>query len=641
MYVIGTAGHVDHGKSSLVKALTGIDPDRLREEKEREMTIVLGFAWLTLPNGEQVGIVDVPGHKDFIRNMLAGIGGIDAALLVIAADEGIMPQTREHLDILNLLQVHGGVIALTKKDLVEDLEWLELVEADVMEQVDGTCMENAPIIPVSARTGEGLDELVAALQACLKAIPPRADRGRPRLGIDRAFTIAGFGTVVTGTLTDGTLRVGQEVELVPSGLKARIRGLQTHKAKIEEAMPGSRVAVNLSGVGKEEIQNGDVVTLPGWLKATTLVDVQLVYVPDAPRALKHNEAVDFFCGTAEVPARVRLLGTQSLAPGETGWAQLRLSQPVALVRGDRFVVRWLSPSLTVGGGVVIDPAPRRRHRRFREEVIVRLETMMHGTPEEIVMQALERQQPCEARELMKRLTLPDDVARGAVQAMLSSGQVLALDAVAESVSLPTPENSGRFLVSAPGWRELSERMRAALVAYHRAYPLRRGMPREELRSRLQERLPGLSGRLFNQIVERALREGIVGTNESAVWDVEHRVVFSPEQQQQVDMLLAEFARSPYTTPSVAECTSRLGAELFDALIQDGTFVRLNSEVVYLSKTMAEIRARVIETIRREGSITVAQVRDLFSASRKYALAFMEYLDDQHVTRRVGDARVLR
>jgi selenocysteine-specific elongation factor len=641
MHVIGTAGHVDHGKSTLVEALTGIDPDRLREEKEREMTIVLGFAWFTLPNGEPVGIIDVPGHKDFIKNMLAGVGGIDAALLVVAADEGIMPQTREHLAILDLLQVHGGVIALTKVDLVDDPEWLELVTADVMEQVEGTCLEDAAIVPVSARSGQGLDVLMDELQKCLQGVPERADRGRPRMPIDRVFTISGFGTVVTGTLIDGTLHVGQEVEILPSGHRARIRGLQTHKTKIDEAVPGSRVAINLSGVRMDEVSIGEVVTVPGWLHDTTLVDVQLNYLADAPQPLKHNTEVDFFSGAAEVPARVRLLGADALAPGETGWAQLRLRDPVPLVRGDRFIIRWLSPSVTVGGGVVVNPAPRRRYRRFRPEVIERLETLAHGTPEEIILQALEQQQPVEARELVRRLTLPVEAVERVLNEMLAAGQVLIVDEPGQESTLAHAASSNRFLVSAFGWREITERMRSALEAYHTSYPLRRGMPREELRSRLQERIPGLSGRLYNQMVERAVQEGVIGEDEASIWAAGHAVQFSPAQQQKVDDLLAAFRRAPYATPAPADCIAQLGEELFNALLENGTLVRLSADVVFLHETVVEMQVRVTAHLQREGSITVAQVRDLFNTSRKYALALMEYLDEQRVTRRVGDARVLR
>jgi selenocysteine-specific elongation factor len=438
------------------------------------------------------------------------------------------------------------------------------------------------------------------------------------------------------------MRVGQEVEVLPTGRRARIRGLQTHKHKIEEAVPGSRVAINLSGVGKDEISTGDVVTLPGWLRSTVLVDVQLHYLPGAPQVLRHNTEVDFFHGAAEVPARVRLLGVEALAPGERGWAQLRLSRPGALVRGDRFILRWLSPSITVGGGIVVDPAPGRRHRRFRPDVIKRLETLAHGTPEDIVLQALEANQPCEARQLVQRLTLSTEAVEGALNVLLAEGQVLILDdPEGEVQQLARPQASARFLLSAFGWREIVERMRAALNTYHTAYPLRQGMPREELRSRLQERSPGLGGRLFNQLIAFAEQKGIAGQNETSVWMADHAVSFTPEQQAQVDKLLQQFRRSSYTSPSVAESVAQVGEDVFAALVGRGTLVRLSDDVVYLEETVSEMKGRVVDHIRREGAVTIAQVRDLFGASRKYALALMEYLDEQRVTRRVGDTRVLR
>jgi selenocysteine-specific elongation factor len=642
MHVIGTAGHVDHGKSTLVEALTGIDPDRLREEKERQMTIVLGFAWLTMPDGESVGIIDVPGHQDFIRNMLSGVGGIDAALLVIAADEGVMPQTREHLAILDLLQVQGGVIALTKVDLVEDPEWIELVEADVAEQVEGTVLADAPMIAVSAYTGEGLDELVAALAACLRKIPPRSNMGRPRLSVDRVFTIAGFGTVVTGTLIGGSLQIGQEVEILPSARPARVRGLQTHGSKIEEATPGSRVAINLTGLSKDEVSTGDVVTVPGWLRPTMLIDAQLHYLADATRPLRHNTQVDFFCGAAEIPARVRLLGADALAPGETGWVQIRLSRPTAVVRGDRFIIRRLSPSATIGGGMVLDPAPRRRYRRFRPEVIERLETLAHGSPEEIVLQALARREPREVRALVSELSLSRQSTLDALQSMLDDQRVLIVDAaVGEETRLERPGMDARYVVSASGWQQIRGWMYEALVAYHSSYPLRRGMPREELRSRLQEHVQELGGRLFGQIVARAVAEGLVEEDEALVWTAEHEVRLTPDQQARVEALLEEFRKAPYTPPAVSECTERLGEQLFYTLLENGTLVRISPEIVYRAETLQEMRERVVDLIRAEGSATVAQVRDLFGASRKYIVALMEYLDQERVTRRVGDARVLR
>lgn len=637
MWVIGTAGHVDHGKSTLVKALTGIDPDRLKEEKEREMTIDLGFAWLSLPSGESAGIVDVPGHKDFIKNMLAGVGSIDAALLVIAADEGVMPQTREHLAILDLLQVKSGVVAITKTDLAEDDEWLELIEAEVVEVLlEETSLEGAPIVRVSAKTGTGLDALVKELDHVLQATAERPDLGRPRLPIDRVFTIAGFGTVVTGTLSDGQFQVGQEVEIQPSRLKARVRGLQTHKQKQEVAVPGSRVAINLTGVSTDQVRRGEVVTVPGWLRPTRLIDARLRYLPDAPHPLKHNAEVEFFSGAAEALARVRLLDRKTLSPGETGWVQLRLNQPAALSKSDRFIIRQPSPSLTIGGGMVVNAHPRRRYKRFRPEVIVQLETQAHGTPEEIVLQTLEARQPSEARDVINRSGLSAQSASEALNKLLSDSQVFVLTSKKASNQLDNPARSAVFVVSHTGWHALSERLARMLQEYHRQYPLRQGMPREEMKSRL--RFPT---RLFNEVVSRATSEDKIAGDETTLWLPEHRVEFTPAQQRRVDQLLAAFRKEPYTTPSVADCVGQVGEDVFNALLEQGLLYRVSEDVVFLTETYREMVDKVAAHLEEHGTITIAQVRDMFGASRKYALGLMGHLDERKVTKRVGDERVLR
>ncbi|MXY59230.1 MAG: selenocysteine-specific translation elongation factor, partial [Chloroflexi bacterium] len=368
MYVIGTAGHVDHGKSTLVQALTGIDPDRLAEEKRRGMTIDLGFAWVTLPSGREVSIVDVPGHERFIKNMLAGVGGIDLALLIVAADESVMPQTREHLAILDLLGVRRGLAVITKADLA-DADILALVQLEVEELLAATTLAGSPVHAVSATTGEGVPELAAAIDAALDETQQRRDVGRPRLPVDRSFAVAGFGTVVTGTLIDGSLEAGQPVEIVPGGVQARIRGLQSHRQKIDAASPGNRVAVNLSGVSAQEIARGGVLTRPGWLRATRAVDVRLHMLSDAPHGIRHNFPATFHAFAAEAPAKVRLLEEDELAPGGEAWAQLWLEEPVAVVRGDHFVLR--SADATLGGGTVVD-VDVKRHRRRRALLFERL-----------------------------------------------------------------------------------------------------------------------------------------------------------------------------------------------------------------------------------------------------------------------------
>lgn len=634
MRVIGTAGHVDHGKSTLVHALTGMDPDRLKEEKEREMTIDLGFAWLKLPSGRKVSIVDVPGHEDFIKNMLAGVGGIDLALFVVAADEGVMPQTREHLAILDLLQVQDGVIALTKSDLVEDPQWLELVQEEVRKELAGSVLENAKIIPVSARTGQGLPDLLNELDRLLQSPPRRVETGRPRLPIDRVFTIAGFGTIVTGTLIDGRLHSGEEVEILPAKIKARVRGLQIHKAKAEVAIPPSRVAVNLAGVSKDQLQRGDVLTTPGWLRPTSLLDARLRMLKDAPRPLAHNTVVDFFTGTAQCQARVRLLDRKELKPSEESWVQFILSAPVVVVKGDRFIIRQASPSLTLGGGTVVDPFPQRRHRRFQSEVLNRLEQLIRGAPEEVLLQELEREQPCEAAALVAHSTLGTEKAKQALCLLLKSGQVVLLDTTATDFdSVPA---SSKYVMSVSAWESLLERMTALLREYHQRYPLRAGMPREELKSRLH-----VPARAFNEIVTKAARQGTLGETETVLFLSEHRVVFTPEQQCKINELLRVFQKNPYSPPSLAESEVLVGTEVLAALIEQGKLVKVSDTVLFSAEAYQTMIQAVVDHLKREGRITLAQVRDMFTTSRKYAQALLEHLDDKRITKRIGDERILR
>ncbi len=625
MRVIGTAGHVDHGKSTLVTALTGINPDRLKEEREREMTIDLGFAWLTLPDGEPISIIDVPGHEDFIKNMLAGVGGIDAALLVVAADEGVMPQTREHVDILNLLQVRSGVVALTKIDLIDDPEWLDLVREEIREYLADTSLAKAPVIPVSARSGEGVEALLNALQVALEQAPPRPDRGRPRLPVDRVFTLAGFGTIVTGTLSDGTLHVGQEVEVLPGGLRSRIRGLQTHRQRVDVAAPGSRVALNLVGLDVSDLQRGDVVAAPGTYKPTQLFDARLQLLADALRPLPHHAAVDLFVGATQTQARLRLLDRPHLEPGQLSWVQLEAQTPVVVVAQDRFIIRQPSPSATLGGGFVVDPHPGRRHRRFRPEVLARLETLAHGTPEEILLQTLERLGPVPAQTLLGQSGLPRDAAGVALAGLQESGQVFSL----------LPPVSTSALVSRGQWASLTARTQSLLEAYHAQYPLRLGMPREELKSRLN-----LEGRLYADVLQRAVADGVVNATEAVVYLPSHEIRFTPEQERHVAALLARFARNPYSPPSVSEAEAEVGPDVLAALLEQGRLLRLSDSVLLSAETYRSMLASVLERLRRGEPVTVATVRDLFGTSRKYALAFLEHLDRERITRRVGDERVL-
>jgi selenocysteine-specific elongation factor len=615
MYVIGTAGHVDHGKSTLIRQLTGIDPDRWEEEKLREMTIDLGFAWLTLPGGREVSLIDVPGHERFIKNMLAGVGGIDAALLVVAADESVMPQTVEHLAILDLLGVTHGVVVLTKADLV-DAAWLDLVYADLDATLHGTSFAAAPRVLVSARTGQGLPTLLQTLEELLDAVPTRSQSaGVPRLPIDRAFTIGGFGTVVTGTLLDGPLHSGQAVELLPQGLRARIRGLQIHKQRSSEALPGTRLAVNLTGVHPAQIARGDLLTLPDALTPTSLIDMQLRLLPTAPRPLEHNTLLDLFIGAAEVRCHAALLDCEALEPGATGWVQLRLQRPIVAVRGERCIVRQPSPSLTIGGGVIVDGQPP-RHRRFRAEVITALETRVRGAPKELLLQAVGVAGPRRWEDVRQASGMDARMAQAGRELLLRDGRLLQL--------------GDEVVITAQGWQATAARLTALLQTYHQRLPLRRGMAREELRQRL-----ALDPLLFSAVLTTAHERGLIEMSETHIRQAGHTPALTPEQRRAVDACLQRMQQSPYLPP-----TPDLEGELLTWMLDQELLVRISDDIYFLPATYTKMLDWVRTTIAQEGSLSVAQFRDRFGSSRKYALAFLEHLDARRITRRSGDVRRL-
>ena len=620
MYVIGTAGHVDHGKSTLIKALTNIDPDRLPQEKEREMTIDLGFAWLTLPSGREISIVDVPGHERFIKNMLAGVGGIDLALLIVAADESVMPQTVEHLAILDLLRVKRGIVVVTKRDLV-DQELVELVKAEVEDTLEGTTFEGSPIVVVSAYTGHGLDELKGLLDSMLDSTDARRDLGRPRLPVDRSFTVAGFGTVVTGTLIDGSLKVGQEVQLVLSGERARVRGLQTHRKKVAEAEPGVRLAVNLSGITRQDFERGEVITNTGWLRPTARMDARLKMVRNT-RPLKHNETVTCHLFTGETPGRVRLLGQDELAAGEEGWAQIHLKEPLPAVKGDLFVVR--SADATLGGGKVVDPHPARRHRRFLSPIIQRLTAMDEGSEEESLLSAVDHWGPCDLRTLSQKANISLDEAASGVRELADQGLVVVLGDGAGQVE------SVAYSVGA--WESLKRMGVKTAREYHGQHPLRRGLPREELRSRL-----GLSPQGFPPAMDRLAAEGVLEEDGAWVRLPGHEAKPSRQQQEQIDAYMKALQAEPYAPPT----DYPMDAELLALLTEEGKVVRVSDSVVFSAGAYRQMVEKVKGHIDQRGKITVADGRDLFGTSRKYVLPLLEYLDQQHITRRVGDERVLR
>jgi len=618
MFVLGTAGHVDHGKSVLVQALTGIDPDRLREEKERGMTIELGFAWLRLPSGKEVSIIDVPGHERFIKNMLAGVGGIDLALLVVAADEGVMPQTREHLAILDLLRVERGIVVITKRDLVDE-EWLELVTADIAELIKGTTLSQAPIVSVSAVTGEGLPALVSVIDDLFDFTLAKKDLDRPRLPIDRVFTMAGFGTVVTGTLIDGGLSLGQKVEILPPGLETRIRGLQTHKRKIELALPGNRAAVNLVGVATEEIERGQVLTTPDWLTPTRALDVSLRLLASRPRPLPHNASVTFHTGSCEVAGKVRLLDREKLGPGDNGWAQIVLARSITAVKGDLFVIR--STKDTLGGGEIVDPYAR-RHRRFHLPTLDSLEARARGSSKERLAATLEAKETMDWEALLLRCGLPTSEAEAALEELASENRVVVLSGKGQRT----------LIFSEHGWRLIVSKAEKMAQEYHRQFPLRRGLPKEHLKSRLKPPSTAFTG-----VLQKLVQDDILVEEGATLRLPSHRTQLTLEQRNAIESFLESLVQNPYSPPSdlIPE------PELLNLLIEQGQVLKVSDNVVLAASAYSEMVGRVKEYIASHGKITLAEVRDLFQTSRKYAQALMEHLDENGITRRIGDERVLK
>ena len=620
MFVIGTAGHVDHGKSALVRALSGIDPDRWEEEKARGLTIDLGFAWTRLPSGREISIIDVPGHERFIRNMLAGIGGIDVALLVVAADEGVMPQTLEHLDILDLLDVRRGVIALAKSDLAEE-EWRELVAEEVREACRGTALEDAPLVACSAVSGEGLDDLQARLDEEIDGLPAARDAGRPRMPIDRAFTISGFGTVVTGTLIDGRFGVGDQVVIEPAGLRGRVRGIQRHEQSIESAEPGARTAINLGGIAAREVRRGMVLAPPGLLRPARAVDVRLRVAARHPRPLRHNATLTVHCGSAEMPARVRLLEGDAVAPGGEGWAQLRLEAPLAAARGDRFVLR--NGSETIAGGRIVDTQPRRHHRND-QTTLEALRMLLEGSADDALLTLLARMEPVAWSELAAKSELEASEAEAAMRRRIAGGAAVLLgaDALSDSATL----------ISDDGYEALQERARGLVQAHVDEQPLSGGLPREDLRSRLR-----LGARPFAALEAGLIERGWLAAREGRLDLPGRRAELTEQQQRAVDSLIGRLREQGART----DVDPSLDPELVEYLAAQDQVVRLRSGVVLLREVYDEMTEQVRALIAEQGQATLAEVRDQAGTSRKIAQALLEDMDQRRITRRVGDHRVLR
>jgi len=628
MYVIGTAGHVDHGKSALVAALTGIHPDRLAEEKTREMTIDLGFAWFALPDGTPVGVVDVPGHRDFIENMLAGVGGIDAALLVIAADEGVMPQTREHLAILDLLQIPTGIIALTKCDLVNDADWLDLVKEDINNTIKNTILSGAEIVEVSAKLKTGLDHLQNTIYVMLQNKPKRINSRRPRLSVDRVFTMTGFGTVVTGTLLDGSLKVGDEIVILPSNKKARIRGLQTHKNKEEFANPGQRTAVNLTGIDLTDIVRGDVIAFPGTYQPARRIDAEIRLLEDIVLPLEHHAEVKFFIGAKETIGRIRLIDQEILNPGNSGLVQLELRDEVVIYPGDRFIIRRPSPAETIGGGFVIHTPSAKRYKRFDPTTLAWLNKQKEGDPLQRIFHIIQSQAPILLSELAKSQNASIPQMQEMLLKEITTGQYNLIQTGNTQDTI--------YILSEKYRKEIHQKALDIINQYHRENPLKPGIPREELKSRLN-----LPAKLFTVELKEWVNIGDIQEESNIIRASDYKIVFSTSQQEQIQKVLILMHTNPYSPPSVKDVISEIGEVLYQAMLYTNQLRQVSAEVVFSMDVYVDMVNVTIGMLQSHGEISLAQWRDQFNTSRKYAQAFLEYLDQIGITLRMGDLRKLK
>ncbi|MGD9876496.1 selenocysteine-specific translation elongation factor [Desulfococcus sp.] len=630
--ILGTAGHIDHGKTTLIKALTGINTDRLKEEQRRGITIELGFAAFDLPGGRHVGIVDVPGHEKFVKNMVAGATGIDIVAMVIAADEGVMPQTREHMEICALLGVRHGLVVLTKVDLVDE-EWLELVMEDIRDFVQGTFLEDRPIVPVSSVTGRGMDDFVAALEQLSREVPERSSSGIFRLPVDRVFTMRGFGTVITGTLISGRVSVGETVMLYPSGITAKVRGIQVHNQAAEAAEAGMRTAVNFQGLEKTVVNRGDILSTPAALAASYMVDVMFHYLKSNRKPIKNRTRVRFHTGTSEVLGNLILLDTEELVPGESAPAQLRLETPVALVKDDRFVARSYSPVRTVGGGKVLNPIPV-KHKRFDDGVVGMLRDLdQHESGDVICRLTAAAGYPGVSFANLKVMTnIPEKPLRQKVQGFLSDRTLVQVD------------SDNQIFIHQENLEKLKAEISGHVFRYHEKYPLKPGMPKEELKSRF----PSFLGpKLFNLVLNHLIREKILIQEEDMVRLSTHKVALKADQEEIRKRILEAYVEGGLTPPYFkdlcrsADMDPNRAKDVLMILISEGLITKIREDLYVHTETLEALKAKTKAFLKANTEMTTLQFKEIAGVSRKFLIPFIEYFDAQNLTIRIGDIRKLR
>ena len=630
--ILGTAGHIDHGKTSLIKALTGTDTDRLKEEKERGITIELGFAALDLPSGQHLGIVDVPGHEKFVKNMVAGATGIDIVVMVIAADEGVMPQTREHMEICTLLGVEYGMVAVTKIDMVDE-EWLELALDDIRDFVRGTFLEDAPVAAVSSVTQEGIPEFVKALDELAAKIPERPPSDLFRLPIDRVFTIKGFGTVITGTLISGRVQVGSTIMIYPSGITSKVRGIQVHNESAEEARAGMRTAINFQGLEKEAISRGEVLSKPNTLEASYMVDVSLHYLSSNKKPIKNRTRVRFHTGTSEVLGNLIVLDREEISPGEDTVVQLRLDTPVALVKDDPFVIRSYSPISTIGGGKVLNPIPL-KHKRLKPDAFEGLKTLGHQAPEDIISFHLETSgyQGVSFAHLKMMTNLPDKQLENVLQGLLSQKILIQID------------KENRIYIHHICLEKLKNETQRQLADYHKTNPLKPGMPKEELKSKFP---PLLTSKLFNLTLNQMIKENEIAQEENIIRLASHAVSLGGKQADVKDKILKTYLKAGLEPPYFKELAKSLDSdakrsrEVLMHLVNEGVIVKVKEDLFFHCEAINTLKNKLVEFLEAQAEITTPQFKEMTGVSRKYVIPLAEYFDSTNVTLRVADVRKLR
>jgi selenocysteine-specific elongation factor len=630
--ILGTAGHIDHGKTSLIRAMTGIETDRLKEEKLRGITIELGFAFLDLPSGQHVGIVDVPGHEKFVKNMVAGATGIDLVAMVIAADEGVMPQTREHLEICTLLGVTHGLIVLTKIDMVEE-EWLELVTEDIQDFVRGTFLENTPVCAVSSTNGQGIPEFINTLDELCATVPSKTDSGLFRLPVDRVFSMKGFGTVITGSLISGKIRVGDTIMIYPSKITSKLRGIQVHNESVTEAVAGFRTAVNFQGLDKSAVSRGDVISLPKALSTSYMVDVQLQHLKSNKKAFKNRTRIRFHSGTSEILGVVILLDRDELLPGETTVAQIRLDSPVALVRDDRFVARSYSPVRTIGGGYILNPIPV-KHKRFKKETVVGLDQMQHMTAEQLIdHHALESVYSGVSFPQLKIMcNLSDKQIDTHVQKMLSKKQLVVLD------------RDNRLYIHRQTIDKLKKETETQLTAYHKLNPLKSGMSKEELKSKFP---PAVGAKHFNLLLNQLISDKTIVLEEDSVRLSSHQISLGADDTEIRNNLLKIYRHGGLTPPNFKEIVKELGIDphrvknVLMLLVSQGMMVKVSEELYFDAEAINNLKNRLVEFLKKNEEISTPDFKQMTGVSRKYLIPLIEHFDDTNVTLRIGDIRKLR